>query len=371
MEKAVMSPLTRLIYWEVMKTMFHDITLEEMLIKQANEDHTIIDVRSPKEYQDATIPGSINIPVFTDDERAEVGTLYKQTGKAAAKERGLEIFSAKLPEFIATLNKITTPKTVFCWRGGMRSKTTATVADLMGIHVNRLSGGIRSYRQWVVSELEKQEFKPDLFVLNGNTGSGKTALLKKLSQNGFPVMDLEGMANHRGSIFGQIGFEPSNQKKFESQFVHKMLDLQNEPFVFIEGESKRIGKATMPEFFYKKKENSKQFIINMPIEERVKNILDDYHPWNSPEKFIEAFRIIKKRIHTPVAKEIDDDLQNGDYTDAVRLLLEYYYDPRYEHAAEQYPDDKKVIIHAKNTDDAFKKLKEIKEIAQFDFTMSS
>lgn len=342
--------------------MFTDITLQE-LFKQ-NEDHTMIDVRSPKEFHEATIPGSINIPVFTDEERAEVGTLYKQTGKEAAKERGLEIFSAKLPGFIAALQAIDTPKTIFCWRGGMRSKTAATVADLMGVHVNRLTGGIRSYRQWIVSELEKEEFKPDLLVLNGYTGSGKTTILEQLAHGGYPVINLEKMANHRGSIFGHIGLEPSNQKKFESQLVQQMQWYQDAPFVFIEGESKRIGKAMLPDFFYKKKEKSTQLFINLPMEERVKNILDDYEPWNNPEQFMEAFQIIKKRIHTPVAKEIEADLQAENYSNVVRLLLEYYYDSRYEHATDQYPDDKKVMINADNAAEAAQKIKAIREIPE-------
>ncbi|WP_164667949.1 tRNA 2-selenouridine(34) synthase MnmH [Virgibacillus doumboii] len=342
--------------------MFSDITLQELFARKKEEEHTLIDVRSPKEFHEATIPGSINIPVFTDEERAEVGTLYKQAGKETARERGLEIVSAKLPDFIAEVKAIKTPKTVFCWRGGMRSKTAATVVDLMGVDVNRLTGGIRSYRQWVVSELDKKGFKPDLVVLNGYTGSGKTAILKQLSRDGYPVMDLEKMANHRGSIFGHIGLEPSNQKKFESQLVQKMLQYQDAPFVFIEGESKRIGKAMLPEFFYEKKEHSTQLFVNLPIEERVKNILDDYEPWNHPEKFMEAFQVIKKRIHTPVAKEIQTDLQSGNYSNAVKLLLEYYYDPRYEHTISKFPDDKKITVNADNTDEAVEEIKNFKGI---------
>ncbi|MEW9677228.1 tRNA 2-selenouridine(34) synthase MnmH [Lentibacillus sp. L22] len=339
--------------------MFHDIALDDLFALQQKEAHTLIDVRSPKEFHESTIPGSMNIPVFNNEERAEVGTIYKQVGPEAAKERGLEIFSAKLPDFIAAFRQIDTPKTVFCWRGGMRSKTAATVLDLMGIKANRLSGGFRTYRQWVVAELAKADFKPDLYVLNGYTGSGKTAILKRLAQNGYPVIDLEGMANHRGSIFGQIGLEPSNQKAFESQLVQAMLRYQDAPFVFVEGESKRIGKATLPDFFYEKKEKGLQLFIDMPMEERIHNILDDYQPWNLPEQFLEAFRIIKKRIHTPVAKQIDEDLQLGNYTNAVQLLLEYYYDPRYEYAAKQYPEDRKIHIRANNVEEALQGIESV------------
>nr|GGG81007.1 tRNA 2-selenouridine synthase [Virgibacillus oceani] len=318
----------------------------------------MIDVRSPKEYNDATIPGSINIPVFSNEERAEVGTIYKQVGPEAARDLGLAIFSAKLPAFIAEFKQIQTPMTVFCWRGGMRSKTAATVLDLMGISAYRLSGGIRSYRQWVVRVLESTEIKSNLFVLNGYTGSGKTAILKKLEQKGHPVMDLEGMANHRGSIFGQIGLKPNNQKKFDSMLVQELLRYINVPYVFIEGESKRIGKVLVPDFLYDKKEKGTQLFITLPIEERVRNILDDYQPWNFPGKFIDAFQVIKKRIHTPIAKAIDDHLRSGDYFQTVKLLLEYYYDPRYQYTADKYPDNRKITIQAKTADEAIHKIEE-------------
>ncbi|MFC4559511.1 tRNA 2-selenouridine(34) synthase MnmH [Virgibacillus kekensis] len=333
--------------------MFRDISFPEVLEKQEKENHTLIDVRSPKEYEEATIPGSVNIPVFTDEERAEVGTLYKQVGKKAAKQRGLEIMSAKLPEFITRFQEIDTPKTVFCWRGGMRSKTAATLVDLMGADVNRLTGGYRSYRQWVVSFLEKEDFKPELLVLNGNTGSGKTILLKRLADEGYPVMDLEGMANHRGSIFGQIGLNPSNQKKFDSLLVDNLLRFQESRFVFVEGESRRIGRITIPEFLYRKKEQGIQLFIELPVEERINNILEDYQPWNSPKRFMEAFQLIRRKIHTPIAKEIESALTEGHYRNAVKLLLEYYYDPRYEHAADQYPEERKVHLQANTMDEAY------------------
>ncbi|WP_174615610.1 tRNA 2-selenouridine(34) synthase MnmH [Virgibacillus ihumii] len=338
--------------------MFQDITLKELL-EQQSKPHTVIDVRSPSEYHDATIPGSINIPVFTDEERAEVGTLYKQVSQETAKKRGLEIFSAKLPQFIEEFNQVDSPKTVFCWRGGMRSKTAATVLDLMGVDVYRLHGGYRTYRQWVVAALENMDFKPNLFVLNGNTGSGKTILLKKLSEKGYPIIDLEAMAGHRGSIFGQIGLEPHNQKKFDSLLIREIHRLQDAPFVFVEGESRRIGKVTIPDFLYTKKEHGKQLFIGLPIEERVRNILDDYQPWNSPDEFLDAFHRIKKRIHTPIAAEIDQDLRKGNYHEAVRLLLEYYYDPRYEHAANQYPEMQTTHLNAADNEDALRKVESI------------
>ncbi|MEZ7173720.1 tRNA 2-selenouridine(34) synthase MnmH [Sporosarcina sp. OR05] len=339
-----------------MNIVFQDKTVAELLSLQNNKANTIVDVRSPSEFNEATIPGSVNIPIFSDEERAEIGTLYKKVSKEAAIERGLELFSAKLPTFIAQCKQIGTPLTVFCWRGGMRSKTAATVLDLMGVEVKRLSGGVRSYRQWVVNELEKGVFPPDLIVLNGYTGSGKTILLHRLVKEGFPILDLEQFAGHRGSIFGQIGLTPHNQKKFDSLLVYEMQKHFNEPFVFIEGESRRIGKVCVPSFLLDKKEKGVHVFIHLPIEERVRLLLDIYKPWQSPADFNEAFQRIKRRIHVPIAKEIEEALQTNQFDRAVQLLLQHYYDPRYAYSTTRQPQENNHMILAVSIEDAFEQL---------------
>ncbi|MED1204016.1 tRNA 2-selenouridine(34) synthase MnmH [Heyndrickxia acidicola] len=343
--------------------MFQDITIDELLVRQKKKDLVLIDVRSPSEYRDSTIPGSINIPVFNDEERAEVGTIYKQVSSEAAKERGLEIFSAKLPAFIKEFKKYEGDKVVFCWRGGMRSKTAATVLALMGIHANRIQGGVRAYRKWVVETLKDFPFTPTAYVLNGYTGIGKTKILKSLEQEGYPVLDLEEMAGHRGSIFGQIGLKPNNQKTFDSLVLEKALRIKDSSFVLFEAESKRIGKVVMPEFLIEKKEYGIQIFIEMPIEERIKHILEDYAPWEHQKECQEAFSHIKNRLHTPIAKEIEIHLQSGDFYSAVELLLTYYYDPRYHHTAIQFPEERRLMIQVENAEEAAVKIKGIIEKA--------
>jgi len=330
---------------------FQDITIEQLLARRTKGELTLIDVRSPSEYQENTIPGSLNIPIFDDAERAEIGTIYKQVSVEAAKERGLEIVSAKLPTFIKTFAQIEGPKAVFCWRGGMRSKTSATVLDLMGIRASRLIGGIRAYRQWVVSTLEELPLPPVAYVINGNTGSGKTLMLRRLMEEGYPVMDLEAMAGHRGSIFGHIGLRANNQKSFEALLVEQALILQDAPYVLIEGESKRIGKAILPEPVVQMKEAGIQLFIDLPLEERVRHILEDYQPLEHKDDLLQAFKHIKNRIHTPVAKEIEANLLIGQYERAVKLLLEHYYDPRYAHAMSQY-EGEQIVIHADTIEEA-------------------
>ncbi|WP_433750736.1 tRNA 2-selenouridine(34) synthase MnmH [Falsibacillus pallidus] len=339
--------------------MFKDLTIQELLEDRKNKRMTLIDVRSPSEYKTATIPGSINIPIFTDEERAEIGTIYKKVSVDAAKERGLEIVSAKLPQFIKEFSMLEGDRVVFCWRGGMRSKTSATVVDLMGIPVSRLQGGVRSYRRWVVKELEESSFNHYAFVLNGYTGSGKTTILRRLKKQGFPVLDLEKMANHRGSIFGQIGLTPNNQKMFEALLIEEMKDLQTSPYFIIEAESQRIGKIMLPQWIMDKKENGIQFFIDMPLETRALNILEEYRPWEHAEECITSFQKIKRRIHTPIAAQIEKDLEFGRYESAVQMLLAYYYDPRYEHTASQYPKEKQMRLKVNNVDEAAEAIREV------------
>ncbi|MBS4201853.1 tRNA 2-selenouridine(34) synthase MnmH [Bacillus sp. FJAT-49732] len=339
--------------------MFRDIAIEDMMAVREKGEMVLIDVRSPSEFNHSTIPGSLNIPLFNDEERAEIGTLYKQVSPEAAQDRGLEIVSAKLPDFIKAFKQLNREITVFCWRGGMRSKTSATVLDLMNVKVNRLQGGVRAYRKWVVDKMERMDLSKKAFILNGNTGTGKTLILRKLQKEGYPVIDLEQMANHRGSIFGQIGLNPHNQKTFDSLLVERLEQLQDSSYVLFEGESKRIGKAVLPQALYDMKEKGTQIFIELPMEERVQQILDDYSPWEYKSECMEAFRKIKSRIHTPIATQIEECLHSEEFSLAVRLLLEYYYDPRYKFTADQYPESQKVMLHVQHVDEAVEQIKKL------------
>jgi tRNA 2-selenouridine synthase len=332
--------------------MIHDMTLEELEELRKNGQLVVIDVRSPSEFEDSSIPGSLNIPLFDDAERAEIGTTYKQISAQAAKERGLEIVSAKLPAFIRSFAEIPGKKAVFCWRGGMRSKTTATVLSLMGIHAYRIAGGYRAYRKWVVEILESFDFAPPSVVLHGNTGTGKTLILRILRERGYPVMDLEALAGHRGSIFGQIGLKSHNQKTFDALLLDDLIRLSDTPYVLMEAESKRIGKVVLPEFLIRKKEEGRHIWLELPLEARVKHILEDYQPWEHREECLDAFLQIKSRIHTPVAAEIEAALKSDRYDTAVELLLTHYYDPRYAFSSEGYVEEEQTVVKAENVEEA-------------------
>ena len=234
----------------------------------------------------------------------------------------------------------------------MRSKTTATLLSLMGISTIRLIGGYREYRSWVVETLSTLDFPPQAYVIHGNTGTGKTAILSRLRQEGFPVLDLEAMAGHRGSIFGHIGLRSHNQKTFDALLLEEMLRLRQSPFVLFEAESKRIGKAVLPDLLIRKKEAGIPIRIEMPVRARVEQIIRDYRPEEYKEQYVQAFRQIKSRIHTPIAAEIEQLLLTDRYPEAVELLLEHYYDPRYAYTADQYGDHPGVQFNVENVEEA-------------------
>ncbi|MFD0959627.1 tRNA 2-selenouridine(34) synthase MnmH [Paenibacillus chungangensis] len=337
--------------------MLQNLTIDEWRELQGRKQVTMIDVRSPSEFSNATIPGAINIPLFDDRERAEIGTIYKQVSIQAAKERGLEIVSAKLPSFVKQFQELSDPKAVFCWRGGMRSKTSATLLSLMDVHAYRLQGGYRAYRQWVIEELQNADIQAEVIVVNGLTGTGKTALLRKLKQEGYPVLDLEGMAGHRGSIFGGIGLASNNQKTFDACLVEELKTLQHSPYILIEAENRRIGKVALPDVLMRKRETGRQIIIELPLQERVRQIMEDYRPQEYATECLEAFRRIRSRIHTPIASEIEQLLQSEQYEAGIELLLVHYYDPRYTHSTNQYGNELLYTVDVDTLEDAFLEVK--------------
>lgn len=339
--------------------MFRDIPVEQLFRNPADSDKPVlIDVRSPSEYEESTIPGSINIPIFNDEERAEIGTLYKQVSQSVATDRGLEIFAAKMPELVKQFKELPGNKVVFCWRGGMRSKAVATIVDLMGLPVKRLQGGYRAYRNWVVERLEQYELPPRCIVVNGYTGSGKTKILERLADLGHPVLDLERYAGHRGSTFGGIGLKPSNQKTFDSLLVQQLETVREAPYFLIEAENKRIGKISVPEFIAQAKDEGTMVVIEMPLEERVRNIIREYEPENHQAEFVESFLKIKKRLPTEIGKEVHAQLETGDFETAFGHLLTYYYDPLYQKSFDNYTNET-VVIRAADVGEAVERILEL------------
>jgi len=208
--------------------------------------------------------------MFDNDERAIVGTLYKQESREAAIDKGLEIFSGKLPDMINKYKKQKGPMIVYCWRGGMRSKAIVSLLKSIGYDVHQLDGGYKQYRKFVRESLEIVKI-PQLYVIYGLTGAGKTDMLQELVS-----IDLEGLAQHRGSSFGDINLNPNSQKMFESLLLKRILELKDKPAAFTEGESRKIGKVTIHEKFWKAMQKGIKIRLDTPIDARVERIYKEY-----------------------------------------------------------------------------------------------
>jgi tRNA 2-selenouridine synthase len=339
-------------------------SIEEIL---NNPKFQFIDVRSPGEYEESHIPGAVNIPLFTDEERAEIGTIYKQQGQEDAKWRAMEVVSPKIPQLMSGIREVIKSgkiPAIYCWRGGMRSKAVTTFANLTGMPSVRIIGGFRAYRQYILDQLRPSLMPDKTVVLHGLTGVGKTKILQMLSERGHPTLDLEALACHRGSVFGQIGlFNPNNQKMFDALLYHRLKELVNKPYVILEAESKRIGKVVLPDFIIEAKQQGLHLMLVAPIEVRVKRIYEEYvqpfkhEPWFHI-RVLEAFSPIKKRIATDVRIEIENSLENQDYHHFIQLILQHYYDPRYEHKINEYGDTF-TTIDVTNLDHAIEQIESV------------
>lgn len=305
--------------------MLKDISPEDLL---SISDTVYIDGRSEDEFKDGTIPGAVNVPLFDNKERAEIGTIYTQDSPQKALSRGLEIASSKLPELYKKVKEVSSdrPVMIFCWRGGMRSKALATVLDLMGLSVFRLTGGYKAYRNLVLDYFAA-EFPFHIVLIRGNTGTGKTDLLKRLKSEGYPVIDLEGLSNNRGSVFGHIGLgSQPTQKQFESLLYKEIVSYQKYPYLIVECESKRIGRVTLPNAFYCAMQQGTQVLLYDTLPNRVTRLVQEYTAIPGlVQDLEESLERLKKRIGKRTVEELIRLLRENKYEELTeRLILEYY-----------------------------------------------
>lgn len=334
------------------------LTIEQLL----QTKHPVIDVRTEEEFNHFHIPGAYHVPLFTKEERAVVGTSYKQEGPEVAKEKGLSFVSPKLPRLYARIKEIYEKEkkspVVHCWRGGMRSLSVVSMLNALGIPCYQLQGGIRAFRQKIVADLEEQKRRlPPFIVLEGYTGTGKTKILQTLKKNGFPVLDLESMAGHRGSIFGAIGMNPVSQKQFECRLREQLLALSSAPYMMIENESERIGRIVLPDFIIEQKKRAKRIRLHVPLETRIEQIYETYRPVEHRREIEKAIETLKHRLKPNIRQNVEVALVQNDYKTIIALLLEHYYDPKYEYARGKY-ETSVVHIDAKTPDEGAKKVRE-------------
>ncbi|MCL6572640.1 MAG: tRNA 2-selenouridine(34) synthase MnmH [Bacillus sp. (in: Bacteria)] len=319
-----------------------EITFAEVLnIKNP----TIIDVRSPVEFKDGAIPGAINVPLFTDEQRHEIGIIYKNEGPAAAKWKAMEFVSPKIPVLLQTIKNYLSEDTelvIHCWRGGMRSNAVVTFLEFAGIYCWRLLGGYKAYRHYILEQLPTM-LPNQAVVLHGLTGVGKTEVLKILKKKGYPILDLEEMAGHRGSIFGTIGLgDGHNQKTFDSLLFKGLLEIKGAGYFLVEAESKRIGKSVQSEELMSKKLQGININLHTPIAQRVKLLVSEYvlpykdEPWYFEQISDNIDKVLRRVKDVEIKKMLVQTLVDRNYPEMIRILLEDYYDPRYNHATLEY-----------------------------------
>jgi tRNA 2-selenouridine synthase len=295
-------------------------------------NYLIIDVRSPGEYAHAHIPNAFSLPLFTDEERAAIGTTYKQESREAAIKLGLPFFGTKMQNMIeqvegwaANYEKTNGKKPIIlihCWRGGMRSAAVAWLLDLYGLKTEQLTGGYKAYRNWVLAQFEKDYI---MKVLGGFTGSGKTEILLQLQKSKLPVIDLEGLANHKGSAFGALGQNAqASQEQFENNLARALLNISSQhPYFWIEDESQRIGTNMLPITFFKNMRNSICYFIDIPFDARLQFIAQAYGKFAVADLIAATLRI-QKRLGGLETKTAVNLLVENNIEGAFSILLKYY-----------------------------------------------
>lgn len=300
----------------------------------------VLDVRSPGEYAHAHIPGAFSLPLFTDEERAQVGTSYKQQSREQAIKIGLDFFGPKMRAMVEQVEALKSDTVlVHCWRGGMRSAGVAWLLDLYGFRVFTLQGGYKTYRQYIV---ESFQLPASIKILAGYTGSAKTVVLEKLKRLGEPVINLEKLANHKGSAFGHIGLptQPS-QEMFENLLGTAIRSIGTST-CWLEDESWRIGSLLIPQPYYQQMRMAPCYFVDIPFEERLNYIMQDYGN-ATKEELIQAVLKIQKRLGGLETKTAVGFLVENNIKEAFRILLQYY-DKFYRKGLLSRPADAPPII---------------------------
>jgi len=299
---------------------------------QLLDTHCVVDARTPLEFAEDHLPGAINVPILTNAERVEIGTLYKQQGPQIARTRGLELTCHRFPAIVATITEAAAgrPILVYCWRGGLRSESIALLLEMSGLPVVKLQGGYKSFRQIVTGFFVSVSLPVQLVVLHGMTGSGKTEFLNQLPAHDWTVIDLEGLARHRGSAFGSLGLgEQPPQKRFETLLWDAFRKAPLDRPIVVEGESKRIGRVNLPGNLHEVMAESTKIWCEVSVATRVKRLAAEYARTDYQQPMAEALERIKKKLGGPHYEELKQKLDTWDVEGLAQGLIEQYYDKLY------------------------------------------
>ncbi len=308
--------------------MIHQLSIDEFLTQ--SKEHLTLDVRSEGEYHYGHILHATNLPLFNNEERKIVGTAYKQQGRNEAILIGLDLVGKKMPEFIRFVQPLVKENKVFvhCWRGGMRSGSMAWLMNLFGYEVFVLNGGYKAYRHHVLNVIST---KFSYIIIGGKTGSGKTSVLQELEKNGEQVIDLEGLANHKGSAFGALGqaAQPSTEH-FENLLAEELKNFDKQKRVWLEDESRSVGKVFLDLNFWNNLTQAPVLVIDLPVTLRVKKLVAEYGIFSPPD-LKKSFEQIIRRLGNEQYKNALAALEQKDFETAASIAL-YYYDKAYEKA---------------------------------------
>jgi tRNA 2-selenouridine synthase len=307
----------------------HPIALEEAVPHITAGSRVIIDVRSPGEFASGHIPGAINIPLLNNEEREAVGTCYKNQGHDAAVDLGFRLVGGKFADYAQQARALCGQQDtiVYCWRGGLRSSIMSWVFDLAGVRVSQLQGGYKSWRRECLN-LFGTPYR--LVLLSGMTGCGKTAILESLQKSGEQVIDLEKLASHKGSSFGALGMpEQPTQEHFENLIALALLRLNTENWIWLEDESRFIGKVRVPDAFFARMEQAVEVELVRSRAQRIQRVIEEYGMFSTAE-LEERTAVLAKRMGSEQVRQAIDALHQGELEQWISVLLDYY-DKTYLH----------------------------------------
>ncbi|MHA7131671.1 tRNA 2-selenouridine(34) synthase MnmH [Algoriphagus namhaensis] len=325
------------------------------------ESTPLVDARSEAEFFQSHIPGAQNLPILTNEERVVVGTLYKKQGSEAAILKGFQLVGPRFHEIQKRAIEAFPGRQVliYCWRGGMRSQILSWLLSMVGFAVFRLEGGYKAYRTHTFRTVREPR---KLLVLGGKTGTGKTRLLHGLMKEGEQVVDLEGLAGHKGSSFGGIAQNPQpSVEQFENLLAEKLWSLDSSKLIWVENESRRIGKILLPDPFYLQMLRSPFLSISTSREERIQLIEEEYGRLDKSELSKAALRI-QKKLGGLRTKEVLEAIETGDTEKWIGLVLDYY-DKAYDFDLKNHktPYTFQLDLSRKETDESLTELMYVRQ----------
>lgn len=296
------------------------------------ESHCIVDVRTPLEFEEDHLPGAVNVPILTNQERVEIGTIHNRIGPQEARMRGLELTCGRFADMVHQVvgHAQGRPVLVYCWRGGLRSRSMAILLESTAHRVFQLRGGYKAFRAQVNEYFEHFTPPAPLFVMHGMTGTGKTTFINGLDRGKWTPIDLEGLACHRGSAFGSLGLDQAlSQKRFDTQLWDAFRRAPVDRPIVLEGESQRIGRILLPGRLYEVMSAGYRVWCSASVETRVARLAEEYARQEYREEMAAALLRIKKKLGGPHYAELSEMLQRWDVAGLGRGLIEQYYDKLY------------------------------------------